>query len=92
MSYIIPIVICVLRPSPPTLLQIQQFTQFPVVASSYSNRVTQSVEDISCKLWVPCGAADEAGDVPAVGAAAVAVATDQEVVPSAMALETLFED
>lgn len=73
------------------LLQIKQFTQFPVVASSYSNRITQAVEDLSCKLWIPCGAADEAGGGAVAGAAAVA-ATDAAVVPSSMALETLFED
>lgn len=79
-------------------LQIKQFTQFPVVASSYSNRITQSVEDLACKLWIPCSpteAADAGGEegggaggiVPAAAPAASA-----GVVLSAMALETLYED
>jgi hypothetical protein len=72
-------------------LQIKQFTQFPVVASSYSNRITQSVEDLSCKLWIPCGSADEAADATCAEQPAAAAAAGQ-VVPSAMALETLFED
>lgn len=70
-------------------MQIKQFTQFPVVASSYSNRITQSVEDLSCKLWIPCGSADEAAGVAGAAQPAMAAAG---VVPSAMALETLFED
>jgi hypothetical protein len=74
----------------PACLQIKQFTQFPVVASSYSNRITQAVEDLSCKLWIPCGAADEAAGIASDGAAAPAAAS--QVVPSAIALETLFED
>lgn len=78
-------------------LQIQQFTQFPVVASSYTNRATEAIEDLSCKLWVPCGAADEAAAAdgiaaePAAPEAATAAAAGQ-VVASAMAMETLFED
>jgi hypothetical protein len=76
-----------------------------VVASSYSNRATEAIEDLSCKLWVPCGAVDEAAAVvgvaaepaapaaPAVAtAAAAAAAAAAQAVPSAMALETLFED
>lgn len=72
-------------------LQIKQFTQFPVVASSYSNRITMAVEDLSCKLWILCGSADETAGVAGDGAAAPAAAANQ-VVPSAMALDTLFED
>lgn len=63
-----------------------------MVASSYSNHVTLAVEDLACKLWIPCGAADEAGGGAVAGAAAAVAATDAAVVPSAMALETLFED
>jgi hypothetical protein len=74
------------------VLQIKQFTQVPVVASSYSNRITQSVEDLSCKLWVPCGSADEPADATGAEHAAAAAAAAGQVVPSAMALETLFED
>ncbi len=71
-------------------MQIKQFTQFPVVASSYSNRITQAVEDLSCKLWIPCGSADEAA--PGAGDVAAAPAAASQLIPSAMALETLFED
>lgn len=73
-------------------LQIKQFTQFPVVVSSYSNRITQAVEDLSCKLWIPCGAADEAAGADTGGVRAAAAAAASQLVPSAMALETLYED
>lgn len=63
-----------------------------MVASSYSNHITQSVEDLSCKLWIPCGAADEAAGVIGAAHPAAAAAAAGQVVPTAMALETLFED
>lgn len=71
-------------------LQIKQFTQFPVVVSSYSNRITAHPEDVSAKLWVQHGAAGASdaveGDTPVPGPPA------EQLVPSAMAMETLFED
>jgi hypothetical protein len=67
---------------------VHQFSHVPVVVGSYSNRVTCHPEDVAAKLWVECGVAVAAAPAGAAAAAAAAA----QVLPSAMVMETLFED
>jgi hypothetical protein len=60
---------------------VRQFTQLPVVLSSYSNAITCYPEDVSAKLWVDVGA----GDVTAQAAAAAAAATPAAAAAAAAA-------
>jgi hypothetical protein len=68
------------------LLQLAMFVRVPVVVSTYINRVTCHPEDLSAKLWLPCGA---------VGVEhAVAAATEQQqpIAASLVAYDSLIED
>ncbi|WIA18422.1 hypothetical protein OEZ85_009882 [Tetradesmus obliquus] len=72
-------------------LQLQVFSRVPVVVGTVINRVTCHPTDLAAKIWLDCGAGSSV-EQAAAAAAAAAAAQQGEVVPSAMALETLLED
>lgn len=69
-------------------MQVRTFSKLPVVVGTYINRVTCHPVDVAAKLWLECGWAGSGVQQ----AAAPAVAAPQQLVPSAMAYETLLED
>jgi hypothetical protein len=70
--------------------QLRVFSRVPVVVGTIINPVTCHPTDLAAKLWLDCGASTS---VQQTGAAAAAAAGDKgQVVPSAIAYETLLED
>jgi hypothetical protein len=63
------------------------FSRVPVVVGTIINRVTCHPTDLAAKIWLDCGAGSNVQQP-----AAAAAAQQKEVVPSAMAYETLLED
>jgi hypothetical protein len=68
--------------------QLRVFSRVPVVVGTIINPVTCHPTDLAAKLWLDCGA----GSGVQQTAAAAAAGERAEVVPSAMAYETLLED
>jgi hypothetical protein len=65
-------------------LQLRVFSRVPVVVGTVINRVTCHPTDLAAKIWLDCGAGSNVQHA--------AAAQQGEVVPSAMAYETLLED
>jgi hypothetical protein len=75
--------------------QLRVFSRVPVVVGTIINPVTCHPTDLAAKLWLDCGAStsvQQTGAAAAAPAAAAAAGDKGQVVPSAMAYETLLED